>query len=130
MDEELSQPRRFKGKKKPPGWKGQKRSRARKGICCGAFSRRTGRECRMLPVRPGGRCRLHGGLNTGPASPEGKRAVGDAQREGWKRWRAEMGLPEDWRYGSTWLSRRKRETAADWLAKHRPELFEGEEEER
>jgi hypothetical protein len=30
-----------------------------------------------------GRCRLHGGLSTGPRTPEGKRRVGEAAR-----WRA------------------------------------------
>ena len=44
-----------------------KRSRQR----CGAFARSTGKPCRMKALA-NGRCRLHGGLSTGPKSAEGK----------------------------------------------------------
>jgi hypothetical protein len=36
---------------------------------CGAKNRR-GTHC-MCPAMPNGRCRLHGGLSTGPKTPEG-----------------------------------------------------------
>jgi hypothetical protein len=39
---------------------------------CGARTRR-GTRCRCTPVRPGGRCRFHGGLSVGPTTPEGRR---------------------------------------------------------
>ena len=44
-----------------------KRSRQR----CGAFARSTGKPCRMKALA-NGRCRLHGGLSTGPKTEEGK----------------------------------------------------------
>jgi hypothetical protein len=44
-----------------------KRSRQR----CGAFARSTGKPCRMKALA-NGRCRLHGGLSTGPKTSEGK----------------------------------------------------------
>lgn len=33
------------------------------------------------------RCRYHGGLSTGPKTPEGKERSLKALREGWRRWR-------------------------------------------
>jgi len=44
-----------------------KRSRKK----CGAFARSTGKPCRMKALA-NGRCRLHGGLSTGPKTEEGK----------------------------------------------------------
>jgi hypothetical protein len=44
-----------------------KRSRMK----CGAFARSTGKPCRMKALA-NGRCRLHGGLSTGPKTVEGK----------------------------------------------------------
>jgi hypothetical protein len=38
---------------------------------CGAFARSTGKPCRMKALA-NGRCRLHGGLSTGPKTNEGK----------------------------------------------------------
>jgi hypothetical protein len=37
---------------------------------CGARARRTGAPCRQ-PAMPNGRCRMHGGMSTGPRTPEG-----------------------------------------------------------
>ena len=45
-----------------------KRSRQR----CGAFARSTGQPCRMMALA-NGRCKLHGGLSTGPKTSEGKK---------------------------------------------------------
>jgi len=61
---------------------------------------------------------MHGSKSTGPTSAKGKARISEAVAASWARWRAERGLPETWRYGKTWLSRRRRETAADWLAEH------------
>jgi len=44
---------------------------------CGAFARSTGYPCRAKAML-NGRCRNHGGLSTGPKTPEGRRAVGVA----------------------------------------------------
>lgn len=49
---------------------------------CGAMTRR-GMEC-LLKSEPGKRrCRLHGGLSTGPTTVEGKARIADAQRKRW-----------------------------------------------
>lgn len=39
--------------------------------CCGAKTRQ-GLPCRRWPIAGRRRCRLHGGLSTGPRTPEGK----------------------------------------------------------
>jgi hypothetical protein len=43
-----------------------------KGDTCGAKTR-SGTPCKRLDLLRGGRCRLHGGLSTGPKTIEGKR---------------------------------------------------------
>lgn len=45
---------------------------------CGARTRK-GPPC-VAPARPNGRCRMHGGLSTGPRTPEGKKRMVDAHR--------------------------------------------------
>lgn len=39
---------------------------------CGAFARSTGKPCQCKALA-NGRCRFHGGLSTGPTTPEGRR---------------------------------------------------------
>jgi hypothetical protein len=54
---------------KAMGWKGTRywqRSR------CGAWARRLNRPCQAKALLPSGRCKHHGGLSTGPKSPEGR----------------------------------------------------------
>jgi hypothetical protein len=88
---------------------------------CGAKCRAAGRygePCRQPKAKGRKRCRFHAGLATGPRSDAGKARVGEAQREFWRRWREARGLPSDWRYGRTWLSRRQRETARHWLERN------------
>lgn len=41
-------------------------------LICGARGKRTGRPCPQKGLYPNGRCRWHGGLSTGPRTPEGK----------------------------------------------------------
>jgi len=53
---------------------------------CGAKNRR-GLPCQCKRVFRGGRCKFHGGLSTGPRTPEGKERAIKATREGWRRWR-------------------------------------------
>jgi hypothetical protein len=59
---------------------------------CEAHARSTGRPC-QAPAMENGRCKLHGGLSTGPRTPEGRErisiAVAKANRERWERWREE-----------------------------------------
>jgi hypothetical protein len=49
-------------------------------IACGAHARSTGQPCRAQALA-NGRCKNHGGLSTGPRTPEGRRAVGEATRK-------------------------------------------------
>jgi hypothetical protein len=42
-----------------------------KGEKCEAYARSTGKPC-LAPAGLNGRCKLHGGLSTGPRTPEGK----------------------------------------------------------
>lgn len=60
---------------------GNRRDGNRKGhpILCNGISRRTGELCRNI-ARPNGKCRNHGGNNTGPNTPEGRKAVSDAAK--------------------------------------------------
>jgi len=54
---------------------------------CGAKTK-TGAPC-DVPVVPGKRrCRMHGGLSTGPKSEEGRERIREAQRKRWKRSRS------------------------------------------
>ena len=65
---------------------------------CGAIakhadaSRVRGRRCRNWPVPGKRRCRFHGGLSTGPKTPEGKAAVVAAMQEGRRRRIVELAL--------------------------------------
>lgn len=83
---------------------------------CGAWAGSVKRGCQRWPTRGHRRCRLHGGVDQ-ELSPEGRKAISEASKREWAKWRQQVGLDPDWRYGSTWLSRRKRETAADYVAK-------------
>jgi len=51
----------------------------RKKLKCGAYARSTGKPCQAGALR-NGRCRMHGGLSTGPKTEGGRRAVGEATR--------------------------------------------------
>ena len=69
---------------------------------CGAYARSTGKPCRCKALR-NGRCKLHGGLSTGPKTPEGKAKIAQATKhrmangqlelakEGFQRWLANGG---------------------------------------
>jgi uncharacterized protein YjcR len=61
---------------------GNRRDPNRKGspILCNAMSKRTRELCKNL-ARPNGKCRNHGGNNTGPKTPEGKQRCIDATRK-------------------------------------------------
>jgi len=57
---------------------------------CGALTRK-GNPCQAKPVPPTKRCRMHGGLSTGPRTLEGRKRVAEAQRLRWARWRENAG---------------------------------------
>ena len=65
---------------------------------CGAMAKHAdafrvrGRRCRNWPEPGRTRCRFHGGLSTGPKTPEGKAAVVAAMQEGRRRRIAELAL--------------------------------------
>ena len=46
---------------------------------CGAHARTTGAPCKAQGL-PNGRCKHHGGMSTGPKTPEGKRAIATATK--------------------------------------------------
>ena len=50
------------------------------GLTCGAKTR-AGTPCKMTSIYDNGRCKLHGGLSTGPKTPEGKAATARNGRE-------------------------------------------------
>jgi hypothetical protein len=60
---------------------------------CGARNRR-GEPCQGKLLLKGGRCKFHGGMSTGPKTPEGKERSLRALREGSKRYneRRRLGL--------------------------------------
>ena len=116
--------RRFKAKKKPVNWKPRTRSSARKGLCCGAFSRRTGRECRNAPEWPSKRCRQHGS-RAGSKSDYGRQVSSEMRKAEWRAWRASVGLPKSFRYSDS-RGKGGRITSAQWLAEHGPCRPEGE----
>ncbi len=55
---------------------------AMKAIRCGAI-RTNGRPCPAKPISGKERCRFHGGMSTGPRTPEGRQRIADAQRKRW-----------------------------------------------
>ena len=59
---------------------------------CGAFARSTRKPCQGAPPvtawRP--RCKLHGGMSTGPRTEEGRRRRQEAMKERWLRKRGEQ----------------------------------------
>ena len=69
---------------------------------CGAYARTTGNPCLGRSLK-NGRCKLHGGLSTGPKTLEGKKRIAEAThkrmvngqkekaKEGFKRWIARGG---------------------------------------
>jgi hypothetical protein len=53
---------------------------------CGAKTR-AGRPCRMRVEFGKARCRLHGGLSTGPKTEAGRARIAEAQRRRWRDYR-------------------------------------------
>jgi hypothetical protein len=72
------------GRERVIGWNERKRDRPR----CGARTR-AGGACKAPVVRGKSRCRMHGGLSTGPKTPEGKARTLAALKAGFQRWVAQ-----------------------------------------
>ena len=47
---------------------------------CGAHARSTGKPCQAKALA-NGRCKNHGGMSTGPMTPEGRQAIAQAMRQ-------------------------------------------------
>jgi hypothetical protein len=52
----------------------------RKNNKCGAYARSTGNPCEAKALA-NGRCKNHGGMSTGPKTPEGRQAISEATRQ-------------------------------------------------
>ena len=59
---------------------------ARRRVPCKAKTRK-GTACRSLSEPGKRRCKFHGGMSTGPRTPEGRARIAEAQRKRWARWR-------------------------------------------
>jgi hypothetical protein len=64
----------------------RKRPRRKDRPVCGAKTR-AGRPCRMRVEFGKARCRLHGGLSTGPKTEAGRARIAEAQRRRWRDYR-------------------------------------------
>lgn len=60
-------------------------------ITCGARTRQ-GTPCKAKPVRNRKRCRMHGGLSTGPKTIAGRERIAEAQRLRWATAKRPQGL--------------------------------------
>jgi len=49
-------------------------------VKCGAYARSTGNPCQAKALT-NGRCKNHGGMSTGPKTPEGRQAIAQATRQ-------------------------------------------------
>ncbi len=56
---------------------------------CGAKTKKDGQPCRCKVIPGKNRCKWHGGLSTGPRTPEGKERARQAVIRRWERWRKE-----------------------------------------
>ena len=61
---------------------------------CGATTRK-GAACKLASEPGKKRCRLHGGLSTGPKTAEGKARIAEAQRRRWADRRKAKGKPDN-----------------------------------
>ena len=52
----------------------------RKKVTCEAYARSTGNPCQAKALA-NGRCKNHGGMSTGPKTPEGRQAIAEATRQ-------------------------------------------------
>tara|TARA_R110002167_G_scaffold366444_2_gene597245 strand:- start:108976 stop:109437 length:462 start_codon:yes stop_codon:yes gene_type:complete len=57
---------------------------------CGARTRK-GTPCRARAINGKKRCKFHGGMSTGPKTPEGRARIAEAQRKRWDRVSKESG---------------------------------------
>jgi transcriptional regulator with XRE-family HTH domain len=70
------------------GFKNQNKTTEPAPMRCGAITRK-GSPCKAKAVSSRHRCKIHGGLSTGPKTPEGRSKVSAAQSRRWERFRLE-----------------------------------------
>ena len=63
----------------------QRRESTNRWKPCGAFARSTGKPCQAPGNGRGGRCKLHGGMSTGPRTEQGRQRLREAMRMRWLR---------------------------------------------
>ena len=63
----------------------QRRAPESRWMPCGAFARSTGKPCQAPGNGRGGRCKLHGGMSTGPRTEQGRQRLREAMRLRWLR---------------------------------------------
>jgi DNA-binding XRE family transcriptional regulator len=72
----------------------ERAAQTRRRVPCGARTRK-GQPCRMLSVPGRRRCKLHGGMSTGPRTAEGRARIAEAQRRRWRQRATGEQRPED-----------------------------------
>jgi hypothetical protein len=100
------------------------------------YLRRSRERCRNWPIRGKKRCRLHGGLSTGPTTPEGLARTIVAMKAGRRRWLARLKsedkpIPYGRKKGSRNAPLEEREHAAyvrQWDRKYRDMVRRGRAE--
>ena len=60
---------------------------ARRRVVCGAKTTRKGTPCKNKSEPGRRRCKFHGGMSTGPKTPEGRERIAEALRKRWAKWR-------------------------------------------
>jgi hypothetical protein len=85
---------------------------AQKSTKCGAKTR-SGVPCAKFPVEGKRRCRLHGGLSTGPKTPEGRAAIlaANTKHGRYKNWREKRAKEKYYRVEIKRVMREAREAA-------------------
>jgi hypothetical protein len=85
---------------------------AQKSTKCGAKTR-SGVPCAKFPVEGKRRCRLHGGLSTGPKTPEGRAAIlaANTKHGRYKNWREKRAKEKYYRVEIKRAMREAREAA-------------------
>ena len=85
---------------------------AQKSTKCGAKTR-SGVPCAKSPVEGKRRCRLHGGLSTGPKTPEGRAAIlaANTKHGRYKNWREKQAKEQYYRAEIKRVMREAREAA-------------------
>jgi len=67
-------------------WRTREEPKPTAKIFCGAKTRKGGL-CRAKALPGKCRCKFHGGMSTGPKTPEGRERIADAQRRRWQKHR-------------------------------------------